>query len=549
MKKSIGSKIFRPKALGKIRWVFVLIIIFTAMSFLIAGGNYYNQASSWVSDKTNQTINLPKVAEIPFRLGLDLQGGTHLVYQADVSSIQEGQRLEALNGVRDVVERRVNVFGVSEPLVQVNHTSGGDYRLIVELAGIKDVDEAISMIGETPLLEFKELKDTSEESSSDINIEMSSSTEASSNSEVVINTDKGTSTAVATVNLDGGSLDASGEWSNTKLSGKFLKRATVQFDPNDNSPQVSLDFDAEGSDLFAEITSRNVGKPIAIFLDGYIISAPNVNEKITGGQAVISGRFSMEEAKLLVQRLNAGALPVPVELVSQKTVGASLGSISINSSLQAGLIGLLLVAIFLLIYYRVPGLWSVLSLSVYGLTVLAIFKAMPLVIALLMVIIIIGLMIYTFHDLKVFDSTLSLLIITIGIFLFIYALKPITLTLSGLAGFILSIGMAVDANVLIFERFKEELKTGKSIKQAIEEGFRRAWPSIRDGNISTIFICLVLMFFATGSVQGFGTTLFIGISVSMFSAIVITRTLMLLASGKRSNKLLCLMGVRNKLNK
>lgn len=548
MKKSIESKILRPSALGKVRWVFVLIIVFAVMSFLVTGGNYYNQASSWVSDKTNQTINLPKVTEIPFRLGLDLQGGTHLVYQADVSSIQESSRLESLNGVRDVVEKRVNAFGVSEPVVQVNHTSGGDYRLIVELAGVKDVDEAISMIGETPLLEFKELKDLSEEETDDI--EMSSSTEESNlNSDVIINTEDGTSTAIATLNLDQESFNGEDDWSNTKLSGKYLKRATVQFDPNDNSPQVSLDFDSEGSDLFAEITARNVNKPIAIFLDGYVISAPIVNEKITGGKAVINGRFTMEEAKLLVQRLNAGALPVPVELVSQKTVGASLGSLSINSSLQAGLIGLLLVALFLLAYYRLPGLWSVLSLSVYGLTVLAIFKAVPLVVALLMVIIIIGLMIYTFNELKVFDSTLSLLIITIGIFLFIYALKPITLTLSGIAGFILSIGMAVDANVLIFERFKEELKTGKSLKQAIEEGFRRAWPSIRDGNISTIFICLVLMFFATGSVQGFGTTLFIGISVSMFSAIVITRTLMLLASGKRSNKLLYLMGVRNKFNK
>ncbi|MCF7820028.1 MAG: protein translocase subunit SecD [Candidatus Pacebacteria bacterium] len=548
MSNSIWSKIFKPSALGRIRWIFILIIIFAAMSFLIAGGNYYNQASSWLSEKTNQSINLPKVAELPFRLGLDLQGGTHLVYQADVSSIKEGNRLEALNGVRDVVERRVNVFGVSEPVIQVNHTSGGDYRLIVELAGIKDVDEAISMIGETPLLEFKEIKAITNDGENPVLEEMATSTEMEA-PEITINSEDGTSTATAVIDLDESSSDFEENWTNTKLSGKNLKRATIQFDPNDNSPQVSLEFDSEGSDLFAEITARNVGKPLAIFLDGYVISAPTVNEKITGGQAVINGRFTMEEAKLLVQRLNAGALPVPIELVSQKTVGASLGAQSINSSLKAGLLGLLLVAIFLIVYYRLPGLWAVLSLSVYGLTVLAIFKAMPIILALLMVVIIVGLMIYTFHDLKVFDSILSVLLITIGIFLFVYALKPVTLTLSGLAGFILSIGMAVDANVLIFERFKEELRSGKSLKQSIEEGFRRAWPSIRDGNISTIFICLVLMFFATGSVQGFGTTLFIGISVSMFSAIVITRTLMLLASGKKASKVLCLMGVRNKINK
>ncbi len=301
--------------------------------------------------------------------------------------------------------------------------------------------------------------------------------------------------------------------------------------------------------MFGQITEENIGSPIAIFLDGYIISAPRVNEKISGGQAVISGNFDLEEAKTLTQRLNAGALPVPINLLSQKTVGASLGAQSINTSLQAGILGLILVALFLIIYYRIPGLLAVLSLAIYGLTVLAIFKAMSIILALVMVTIIIGLMIYTFHDLKVFDSILSILLITIGIFLFIYALKPVTLTLSGIAGFILSIGMAVDANILIFERFKEELKSGKSLAQSIDEGFSRAWPSIRDGNISTIFICLVLMFFGTGSVQGFGTTLFIGISVSMFSAIVITRTFMLMVMSKYLNKKPWLMGISNKYSK
>lgn len=552
MKKSIWNQLLKPSAKRKRRWIFVLVLVFAFLSFLIAGDFYYNQAASWTKGVTNNRINLPQVQEKPFRLGLDLQGGTHLVYQADVSEIPEGGRGEALSGVRDVIERRVNVFGVSEPLVQVNRNSNGDYRLIVELAGITNIDEATDMIGDTPLLEFKQRPEDfvpGEIQSGEIKIQ----TEADANAT--------TSTTTATTSIDL-SEDINSpivniqdqaanyeDWENTKLSGKHLKRSVVQFNPTDNSPEVSLEFNKEGATLFEEITQANIGSPIAIFLDGYIISAPRVNEKISGGQAVISGNFNLEEAKSLTQRLNAGALPVPIELLSQRTVGASLGAQSINTSLQAGVLGLILVALFLIIYYRIPGLLAVISLAIYGLTVLSIFKAMSLILALVMVIIIIGLMIYTFHNLKVFDSILSILLITIGIFLFIYALKPITLTLSGIAGFILSIGMAVDANILIFERFKEELKSGKSLAQSIDEGFARAWPSIRDGNISTIFICLVLMFFGTGSIQGFGTTLFIGISVSMFSAIVITRTFMLMVKSKYLNKNPWLMGISNKYSK
>jgi protein-export membrane protein SecD len=549
MKKITWNRLLKPSAKGKRRWIFVLILVFAVLSFLITGASYYNQAASWAKEVTNNTINLPQVQETPFRLGLDLQGGTHLVYQADVSEVPEKGRTEALSGVRDVIERRVNVFGVSEPLVQVNRSASGDYRLIVELAGVTDIDKATEMIGDTPLLEFKERPEDynpAEIQSSEIQIQPE--------------TENATTTATSSIDLNEEDINSPvidiqdqavnyENWENTKLSGKHLKRSVVQFNPTDNSPEVSLEFNKEGSDLFGEITEKNIGKPIAIFLDGYIISAPRVNEKISGGQAVISGNFNLEEAKTLTQRLNAGALPVPIKLLSQKTVGASLGAESINTSLQAGILGLILVALFLIIYYRIPGLLAVLSLFIYGLTVLAIFKAISLPLALVMVIIIIGLMIYTFHDLKVFDSILSILLITIGIFLFIYALRPVTLTLSGIAGFILSIGMAVDANVLIFERFKEEFRAGKSLTQAIDEGFSKAWPSIRDGNISTIFICLVLMFFGAGSVQGFGTTLFIGISVSMFSAIVITRTFMLMAKNKYLNKNPWLMGISNKYRK
>ncbi|MBU2415854.1 protein translocase subunit SecD, partial [Patescibacteria group bacterium] len=276
-------------------------------------------------------------------------------------------------------------------------------------------------------------------------------------------------------------LGATQDWQNTELSGKDLKRATVQFNPNDNSPEVGLEFNKQGSNLFEEITNNNINKQVAIFLDGYLISAPTVNEKITGGKAVISGKFNLKEAKLLVQRLNAGALPVPISLVSQKTVGPSLGSKSVSNSLRAGIIGLILIALFMILFYRINGLLAVISLCIYGTLVLAVFK-----------------------------------------------LWPVTLTLSGIAGFILSIGMAVDANVLIFERIKEELKAGRSRINAVEEGFHRAWPSIRDGNISTLITCFILIQFSTSIVKGFAITLTIGIIISLFSAIIVTKNLLML---------------------
>jgi preprotein translocase subunit SecD len=278
-------------------------------------------------------------------------------------------------------------------------------------------------------------------------------------------------------------------WKNTQLTGKFLKRASVQFDPNDNTPEVSLEFDSEGSALFEEITEKNVGQPVAIFLDAYIISAPTVNSVITGGKAVISGRFNLEEAKLLAQRLNAGALPVPIELISQKTVGPSLGLVSIKSSLKAGVWGFALVMIFMIIFYRLLGILSVISLAFYGLFILALFKLWP----------------------------------------------GFTLSLSGLAGFILSVGMAVDANVLIFERFKEERAFGKDPLKATDMAFKRAWPSIRDGNVSTLMTCFILIQFSTSVIKGFALTLSLGILASMFSAIVITKNLMMLMPEKLLN--------------
>ena len=291
-------------------------MIFTVAVALTVGGNVYNNFAKNLAKKTNQIVSLPLVAEIPFSLGLDLQGGTHLVYQADVKSIPEADRAGALEAARDVIERRVNAFGVSEPVVQVNQGINGEYRIIAELAGIKDVNEAIKLIGETPILEFKE-----------------------QGTGVVTQGSNSSTTAELTQ-----------DWKNTELTGKYLKRATLQFNQNDGSPEVNLEFDTEGAKMFEDITGRNIGKQVAIFLDGYPISVPTVNDKITGGSASISGRFNVEEAKLLVKHLNSGALPVPVSLISQKTVEASLGSKSIDNSMKAGLIGLLLVSIFMILY-------------------------------------------------------------------------------------------------------------------------------------------------------------------------------------------------------
>jgi len=523
---------------GKAWWILGLIIVFALVVDLTVGGNFYNKLEENLAAKTNHIIVLPKVNDIPFSLGLDLQGGTHLVYQANVDNIPMTDRNSALDAARDVIERRVNAFGVSEPVVQVNH-SGGNYQIIAELAGVKDVAAAIQMIGETPILEFKEENPdaaaqatTIVASSSPVTITAVSSSTASSSS---------STPAVATATVD---LNAAKNWRNTELTGKYLKRAILEFNQNDGTPEVALEFNAEGAKLFEDITSRNVGRPVAIFLDGYLISAPTVNEKITGGRAVITGQFSVTEAKTLVTRLNSGALPVPVTLISQTTVEASLGAKSIDNSLQAGLIGLLLVSLFMILYYRLPGLLSVLSLLVYGLTVLAIFKALPIWLALILIVVMVGLIFYTFNELKIFNGTLAGLFIVIGVLLFVYALKSVTLSLSGITGFILSIGMAVDANILIFARTREELKAGKSVSQAVDAGFKRAWPSIRDGNVSTIITCLILIFFGTSTVKGFGTTLFIGIAVSLFSAIVITHTLFVVILGDWLEKRPWLLGVR-----
>ncbi len=666
MSDTFIKKIFQPSGKGKAWRAFALIMLLALAGGLVVGGSSYNKAVDAIAAKTDNYVKLPYMKVIPFRLGLDLLGGTRLVYKADLSAVPDADKVNALDGVRDVIERRVNTFGVSEPLVETNK-SGNEYQIIVELAGIKDINQAIKMIGETPLLEFKEqnnapnqltaaqqkdLNDFNKAAENQANSVLGKAlsggdfsalakqfsqddatkdnggelgwVDSSSNPEIAaiaatlkkgeINqnlkqtsqgyeivkledkrqkTDpfsnkpetevdaahilicyKGADSCTSNLTKDqalakikqlkaeatpanfkdlakknstepgaattGGELGWFGkgkmvkpfedavfamktgtisnivetqfgyhliykeserpvyeykvshiliktksvqdilgnqsQWKDTELTGKNLQSASVEFNPQDNSPEVSLQFDSQGAKMFGDITARNIGKQVAIFLDGYPISIPTVNEKIPDGKAVITGNFTLEEAKLLAQRLDAGALPVPISLVNQQTVGASLGHDSLTASLKAGLYAFLLVALFMIIIYRFPGFLAVLSLIIYTILVLSIFK-----------------------------------------------LWPVTLTLSGLAGFIMSIGMAVDANVLIFARLREELHKGKPLGMALEEGFRRAWPSIRDSNSMTIITSVILIMFTTSVVKGFAVTLIIGVLLSMFSAIVITR--------------------------
>jgi preprotein translocase subunit SecD len=377
-----------------------------------------------------------------FRLGLDLQGGTHLVLQADMTNVPERERGDRLEGVRRVIERRINAFGVAEPIIQ---TAGQD-RVIVELAGIRDIEQAKNLIGKTAQLDFRE-----QVQSPDGTLEW------------VIAKAKGS---------DGVERE---------LTGQYFKNAEVGFEPGTNRPLILFEFNDEGAKMFGEITQRLVGKPLGIFLDNQELTAPIVREPITQGRGQITGRFTLDEAKNLVIQLNAGALPVPVRVIEERTVDATLGSDSVRKSVVAGELGLLAVAIFMIALYRVPGVMAVLALGVYTLVTLAIFK-----------------------------------------------LWPVTLTLAGIAGFILSIGMAVDANILVFERMREELRAGRTVLAAMEAGFDRAWSSIRDSNVSTLITCAILYWFGStfgaSIIVGFAVTLAIGVLVSMFSAIFVTRT-------------------------
>lgn len=409
----------------------------------------------------------------PFKYGLDIRGGTALVYEADISEVAEGEVAETMDALRDVIERRVNLFGVSEPLIQVEHagTFSGkpSERLIVELPGVTDIEEAVRLIGQTPLLEFKTERPEGEEKTR---------IREQNDAARAIIASASTSDEEKRAALNTYPLAAEDpNYVVTELTGKYLKKASLVFDQTTNQPKVLLTFNDEGKRLFAELTKANVGKTIAIYLDGAPISVPVVREAILDGNAEISGNFTVPEARELVGRLNSGALPVPIHLLSTQTIGATLGERALDAGIRAGVVGVLIVAIFLIFWYRLPGIVATLALGIYIAVMLAIFK-----------------------------------------------LIPVTLTAAGIAGFILSIGMAVDANILIFERMKEELKKGKDLSDAMHDGFARAWLSIRDSNISSILSAIILFWFGTSLVKGFALTLGLGVLVSMFSAITVSRT-------------------------
>lgn len=385
--------------------------------------------------------------DISFRRGLDLEGGTSITLKADMKDIPSAQRKNALESAKNVIERRVNFFGVSEPVVQTA-TVNNDYRVIVELPGVTDVNQAVELIGKTAQLSFWE--------------------------------DVGTASArIATdsAGLPQGITSIFQNPKKTDLTGKDLQQTSVTFDQNTGKPQVQLVFTADGAKKFADITKRNTNKIVAIALDNQIIEAPRVNEPILGGNAVITGNFTTDQAKALSIQLNAGALPVSLSVLSQYAIGPTLGLESLQKSLFAGVMGFIIIVVFMTVLYGRYGAIASLALVLYTLFVLAIFKIIP-----------------------------------------------VTLTLAGIAGFILSIGMAVDANILIFERMKEEVRSGRSKDVAVELGFSRAWSSIRDSNMSSLITSAILYKFGTGPVRGFALVLAIGVLVSMFSAIVVTRT-------------------------
>jgi preprotein translocase subunit SecD len=401
-----------------------------------------------------------EITRFPYRLGLDLSGGTHLVFRADTTNLPDSEAAEAMSSLAEVVERRVNLFGVSEPIVQVE--TGGtvgttEHRLIVELPGVSDIKQAVDLIGKTPTLEFRLEK---------------------------LELDKIAPEALASLTTDDILLPA-------ELTGRFLKRARLEFDPTTYQPQIGIEWNDEGAKLFAKITKENIGKRLHILLDGQIISSPVIQSEITSGQAVINGSFKIDAAKALVRDLNYGALPVPVSLASTQTVGATLGKGALDASLFAGLVAFIAVGLFLILWYRLPGLVATVALAIYVILNLALFKFIP-----------------------------------------------VTLTAAGIAGFILTLGMAVDANILIFERMKEEIRRGLSLPEAIQEGFQRAWLSIRDSNLSSIITAIILYYFAaTPVIKGFALVFGLGVVVSMFTAITASRTLLIAVGVTRDSAL------------
>lgn len=434
-------------------WAIILLILGFWLGYFIY--------SSEVAENSN----------FPFRYGLDLDGGTHLTYRADTTQVSPSEVNSAMDSLRRTIEKRINIFGVSEPIVQVEKGSVfsnnvDENRLSVELPGVTDIDKAIDAIGKTPVLEFRLAKSP----------------------QGYIPTEDDSKLSPEEINKKVYDM-----YEHTGLGGSQLEKSQISFNGMEPNPLVLVTFNSEGSKLFENITKNNLGKQLGIFLDGQLLSSPVIQQEIVGGTAQISGNFTPDEAKILAQDLNLGALPLPIELIETQTVGASLGRETLDKSINAFYIAFIVISIFLIVWYRIPGVIATLALLAYTLITFAIFK-----------------------------------------------LVPVTLTSSGLAGFILSVGMAVDANVLIFERMKEEFKVkNKSFHDAIHDGFKRAWPPIRDGNISSLFSAVVMYWLSgTALVQGFALVFGLGVLTSMISAVIISKTLLFAISPSNPSKLI-----------
>ena len=431
--------------LQKPQKVFIFIALLTLISlFIVLPAKVGNFTIPRPNIKIG-SLDLSKAIEL--QEGLDIKGGLQVTLTADMKDIAEADRANALESAKSVIGRRIDLFGVSESGIKTS-VSRNDYRLILELPGVTEQKQALDLIGQTAKMEFA----------------------------LPVYTPGKTATESATLT----------DFTPTDLTGADLARASVTFQTQDSQPGVSLTFKASGKDKFAKLTKENLGKPIAILLDGYPITMPNVESEITDGNAQITGKFTTDEAKALAVQLNAGALPVPVSVLSQKNIPATLGAESIQKSVIAGAIGLFTVIFFMIGNYGWMGVIASIGLILYGLFTLALYKVIPVV-----------------------------------------------LSLPGIAGFLLSVGMAVDSNILIFERYKEEIRAGRPWKVGLELAFGRAWDSIKDANTATIITGLILFnplewsFLNTsGSVRGFALTLILGIFTSLFTGIVVTRNLL-----------------------
>lgn len=453
--------------------------------------------ATWLAWPSNNSINLDLgfttfVRDISVRLGLDLQGGLQILLEADLppdKTVESG----AMEATIRIIESRINALGVSEPLIQ----QSGDRRVVVELPGLKNPEQAIALIRQTGLLEFVDagsnfLPEGSTVKTDYVTGSNSLTGPAATPTSAATATTLATATSAPTANAGATpSTSATPTASptpapdipmyHTVMTGAALKTATVQ--SSQGRIVVAFTLTDEGKKIFGDHTSANVGRVLAIVLDKKVISSPRIESAITGGEGVIQGKFTTEEANNLALQLRYGSLPVPLKIAESRTIGPTLGQDSVRKSQVAGIIGLAVVALFMILYYRLPGVLAVLALLLYATITFALFK-----------------------------------------------LIPVTLTLPGIAGFVLSVGVAVDANILIFERMKEELRSGKRLLTAVDEGFRRAWPSIRDSNISTLITCVILFWFGSqfgaSIVKGFALTLALGVFVSLFTAITVTRTLL-----------------------